>query len=262
MNALAYRSVNPTTGELLDEYPFITVEDLADALDAADEAFVSWSARPIEERAHVARRISEVLRERGGELAATVTREMGKLAPEVADEAELAADIFAYYAEHGPEFAAEQVLSDTERERTVLQHLPVGPLLGIMPWNYPLYQVARFVAPNLVLGNTILLKHAESTPAATGGASSIPPPRAHTVSSGCRSLCMMMRPRHAEIEESVHAIASTSSRAKTACTGRGFAAVEPGTSVPMMTSRKMSTVKRIGSQEWTCWMNFGCVSGG
>lgn len=164
MNAPAYRSVNPTTGELLDEYPHITAEDLSAALAAADEAFGSWAARPIEERAEVARRVSEVLRERGEDLAAQVTREMGKPAPEAAGEAELAADIFAYYAEHGPEFAAEQVLSDTDKERTVLQHLPVGPLLGIMPWNYPLYQVARFVAPNLVLGNTILLKHAESTP--------------------------------------------------------------------------------------------------
>lgn len=95
MNAPAYRSVNPTTGELLDEYPHITAEDLSAALAAADEAFGSWAARPIEERAAVARRVSEVLRERGDELAAQVTREMGKPAPEAAGEAELAADIFA-----------------------------------------------------------------------------------------------------------------------------------------------------------------------
>ncbi|MUN63344.1 aldehyde dehydrogenase family protein [Kocuria sediminis] len=161
----AYRSIDPATGKLVAEVPTATDAEAEEALAAADAAFRAWRSRPVQERAAVAARVGELFAERADELAAIATQEMGKPLSEAREEAQFCAEIFAYFAEHGPALAADQPLPTPHRTgRAVLQRRPVGVLLGIMPWNYPYYQVARFAAPNLVLGNTILLKHAESCP--------------------------------------------------------------------------------------------------
>ena len=80
------------------------------------------------------------------------------------EEAEFCQAIFDYFATEGPGLAADQPIKASSGGKAMVQRLPVGPLLGIMPWNFPFYQIARFAAPNLVLGNTVLLKHAESVP--------------------------------------------------------------------------------------------------
>jgi len=137
-----------------------------EAVAAADTAYRSWRAAPIAERAAVAARVGELFAERAQELAAIATEEMGKPLAEAVGEVEFSAEIFAYYAAEGPALAADQPLPTAGPGTAVIQRRPVGVLLGIMPWNYPYYQVARFAAPNLVLGNTIVLKHAESCPRA------------------------------------------------------------------------------------------------
>ncbi|WP_297009213.1 aldehyde dehydrogenase family protein [uncultured Corynebacterium sp.] len=159
-----YRTTVPATGEVTANYEHLTDETLATVLEDAASAAAVWRATPIEERAAVVTRAAEIFKERAAELGALATREMGKPLGESTGEADFSGDIFAYYATHGPEFAADRVLEDTDESRTVVQRRPVGILLGIMPWNYPYYQIARFAAPNLVTGNVILLKHAESVP--------------------------------------------------------------------------------------------------
>ncbi|WP_309124877.1 NAD-dependent succinate-semialdehyde dehydrogenase [Kocuria sp.] len=159
-----YRSVDPATGEVVAQFPAATDSQVREAVAAADAAYRSWRAVPIAERAAVAARVGELFAERVEELAAIATEEMGKPLSEAVGEVEFSADIFAYYAAEGPALAADQPLPTPAGGRAVLQRRPVGVLLGIMPWNYPYYQVARFAAPNLVLGNTIVLKHAESCP--------------------------------------------------------------------------------------------------
>ena len=139
---------------------------MQEALAGADAAFRAWRTLPIEERAAVAARVGTLFTERVEELAAVITEEMGKPLAEARDEVAFCAEIFAYFAEQGPALAADQPITASGGGRAVVQKRPVGVLLGIMPWNYPYYQVARFAAPNLVLGNTILLKHAESCPRA------------------------------------------------------------------------------------------------
>ncbi|OMH23064.1 succinate-semialdehyde dehydrogenase [Tersicoccus phoenicis] len=161
---LAYRSVNPATGEVMAEFPTATDDEIRRALSAADEAFRAWRRRPIEERAVVVARVGHLFEERSEELAAIVTAEMGKPIAEARDEVAFCAEIFGYFAEQGPALAADQEITASGGGRAVIQRRPVGVLLGIMPWNYPYYQVARFAAPNLVAGNTIVLKHAESCP--------------------------------------------------------------------------------------------------
>ena len=162
----AYRSVNPATGRVLAEHPTATDAQVQEALAGADAAFRAWRTLPIEERAAVAARVGTLFAERIEELAAVITEEMGKPLAEARDEVAFCAEIFAYFAEQGPALAADQPITASGGGRAVVQKRPVGVLLGIMPWNYPYYQVARFAAPNLVLGNTILLKHAESCPRA------------------------------------------------------------------------------------------------
>ena len=119
---------------------------------------------PIEERAKTVQRVAELFRERQDELAAIATQEMGKPLGEAAEEADFCGDIFEYFATEGPGLAADQPIKTFSGGKAMVQKLPIGPLLGIMPWNYPFYQIARFAAPNLMLGNTIVLKHAESVP--------------------------------------------------------------------------------------------------
>jgi succinate-semialdehyde dehydrogenase/glutarate-semialdehyde dehydrogenase len=162
----SYRSVNPATGRVLAEHPTATDAQVQEALAGADAAFRAWRTLPIEERAAVAARVGTLFAERVEELAAVITEEMGKPLAEARDEVAFCAEIFGYFAEQGPALAADQPITASGGGRAVVQKRPVGVLLGIMPWNYPYYQVARFAAPNLVLGNTILLKHAESCPRA------------------------------------------------------------------------------------------------
>ena len=159
-----YRVVNPATGEVVETFDHATDEEIEAAVTAAHTAYQSWRDVPIEERAKTVQRVAELFRERQDELAAIATQEMGKPLGEAAEEADFCGDIFEYFATEGPGLAADQPIKTFSGGKAMVQKLPIGPLLGIMPWNYPFYQIARFAAPNLMLGNTIILKHAESVP--------------------------------------------------------------------------------------------------
>jgi len=158
-----YSTVNPYTGQTVREFPFLEVHEVDAAVQAAHEAFTGWRDRPVAERAEVVRRAADLMRERADELAGLITQEMGKRIKESAGEVALSASILQYYGEKGPEFLQPQELPVDKGEAAVVNE-PLGVLLGIEPWNFPLYQVARFAAPNLVVGNTVLLKHAEICP--------------------------------------------------------------------------------------------------
>ncbi|MGP4030945.1 NAD-dependent succinate-semialdehyde dehydrogenase [Pseudarthrobacter sp. 1C304] len=160
----AYKTVNPATGETLKEFPLATEAEVENALAASKSAFAQWQAAPVEARAKVIARVAELYRERRDELARLIATEMGKPLAQSRGEVGLVADIYAYYAEEGPAFLKDELLDVKGGGEAIVRSAPVGPLLGIMPWNYPYYQVARFAAPNLILGNTILLKHAGSCP--------------------------------------------------------------------------------------------------
>src|SRR3989440_1724584 len=157
-----YQVTDPATGEVAETFPFATDAEVAEALAAATEAFTAWRSRPVAERAAIVKRVAELFTERAADLAALITREMGKRPAQAVGEAEFCTDIFGYYADNGPELLADKPLPGHDAAR--VEYLPVGPVLGIMPWNYPYYQVARFAAPALVVGNTVILKHAENCP--------------------------------------------------------------------------------------------------
>lgn len=159
-----YATVNPATGERIAEFAEATDTEVAAAVSAADAAYRSWRTVPTAERAEVMRAIAAQWRKRSDDLAPILALEMGKPVRQGAGEIALCANIFDYYAERGADFLADQQLESIGSFAATVRTEPIGPLLGIMPWNYPFYQVTRFAAPNLMLGNTILLKHAPNCP--------------------------------------------------------------------------------------------------
>ncbi|MFI7294809.1 NAD-dependent succinate-semialdehyde dehydrogenase [Streptomyces sp. NPDC050121] len=157
-----YKTVSPLNGEVLAEYTMMSDAEIAEALTRATDAYRDWADVGIDDRVTVLARIAELHRERSAELAEAMATEMGKPLAQAEGEVALSASIYDYYARAGAQLLADEVIEIKAGGRAVVRTAPTGPVLGIMPWNFPLYQVARFVAPNLLLGNTVLLKHARS----------------------------------------------------------------------------------------------------
>ncbi len=157
----SYRLQNPATGVVVEEFPAATDAQIEEQLAAAEAAYRDWRLVSVQDRAAKIRRVAEIFDERKDELARTISLEMGKSYAESLDEVAFARDIIDYYGVYGPGLITEAEIPSTIPGKAVIQQLPIGVLLGVMPWNFPYYQVARFAAPNLLLGNTIVLKHAD-----------------------------------------------------------------------------------------------------
>lgn len=166
MSTSLYAVVDPSTGELVKEYPTATDEQIEQAISAAAKAHRDWSrTSSVADRAALIRRVAELHEERKDDLAKIIQREMGKPLDQSVGEVEFSAAIYTYYADNAEKFLADEPIELLEGDGSALiRRSSVGVLLGIMPWNYPYYQVARFAGPNLVLGNTIVLKHAPQCP--------------------------------------------------------------------------------------------------
>lgn len=159
-------STNPADGKILEKFPRASDSDIEDTLAHSRSAYLRWRTVAPRDRADVLRRTAELHRARRTELASIATSEMGKPISQAEGEVDLVASIYEYYADHGPEFLADEELDTATGGHALVRTEPIGPLIGIMPWNFPYYQVARFAAPNIVLGNTVLLKHASNCPRA------------------------------------------------------------------------------------------------
>ncbi len=160
-----YAVVNPATGETLQTYPTITDAELADAIGRADAAHRAWGSSTVEERAGLLRTLAGLYNDQAQRLGEIIVREMGKPIEQAVGEVEFSAAIYEYYADNAASLMADEAIEPAEGGGTaVVRRSSYGLLLGIMPWNYPYYQVARFAGPNLVIGNTILLKHAPQCP--------------------------------------------------------------------------------------------------
>ena len=166
MSTSLYAVVDPSTGELVQEYPTATDEQIEQAVASAAKAHKEWSrGSTVAERAALIRKVAELHTQRKSELAKIIQREMGKPLDQSEGEVDFSAAIYEYYADNAEKFLADEPIDLVEGEGSALiRRSSVGVLLGIMPWNYPYYQVARFAGPNLVLGNPIVLKHAPQCP--------------------------------------------------------------------------------------------------
>jgi succinate-semialdehyde dehydrogenase / glutarate-semialdehyde dehydrogenase len=161
-----YAVTDPRTGAVLSTYPTATAADVEAAAAAAHAAQGSWVRQtPLAERVRIIGAVARAYEARKDELGAIIVREMGKPTEEAVGEVKFSGAIYQYYADN-----AERLLADEEIEllagtgSAVMRKQPFGVLLGIMPWNFPYYQVARFAAPNLLIGNPIILKHAPQCP--------------------------------------------------------------------------------------------------
>jgi succinate-semialdehyde dehydrogenase/glutarate-semialdehyde dehydrogenase len=162
-----YAVVDPATGETLKEYPTITDDELRDAIARADGAHRKWSkAATVADRAALVRRVGELHTERRKELAEIIAAEMGKPIGQARGEVAFCASIYEFYADNAEALMADEPIELVEGSEgsAVIRRSSLGILLGIMPWNFPYYQVARFAGPNLIIGNTVLLKHAPQCP--------------------------------------------------------------------------------------------------
>ncbi len=160
---MAYQSINPANGELLASFDTWDDVTLWREVEAVGDANALWSATPLSERCDLMQGAAQQLRQDKAALAAMVTREMGKLLSEAEAEVEKCALGCEFYANHGIQFLQDEVI-ETDAGKSFACYQPIGTVLAVMPWNFPLWQVFRFAAPALVAGNTGVLKHASNVP--------------------------------------------------------------------------------------------------
>lgn len=160
---MSIKSVNPYTLETLKTFQETTDIQVEKAIDSAHDAFNEWKKTSYEERSTILNKIAATFRSKKKELSEMITNEMGKLIAQSEYEVEYCANIFEYYANNGAEFLKDTKVT-TDVGEAILTKAPIGVILAVEPWNFPFYQVARVVAPNLMIGNTIILKHSSNVP--------------------------------------------------------------------------------------------------
>ena len=160
---MSLQSVNPATGEILETFDETSGQELERTLASAHAAFVEWRTAPFARRAQRLQEAARVLRARKAEYARAMTLEMGKPIVQAEAEVDKCVWVCEYYAEHGEALLAEQP-RQTDASRSYVRFDPLGPVLAVMPWNFPFWQVFRFAAPALMAGNAAVLKHASNVP--------------------------------------------------------------------------------------------------
>lgn len=160
---MAFQSINPTNNKVVKSFDEMTDTAAEAAISKAVITFDQWKQTDYQTRAQLLYAVSGLLRAQKRRLAQLITLEMGKLLAHAEGEIKLSAEIFDYYAKNAEEFLTDKIL-DPVHGKAFIRHSPVGVLLGIQPWNFPFYQVARFAAPNIMIGNTVLIKHASNVP--------------------------------------------------------------------------------------------------
>ncbi|MDG6093600.1 NAD-dependent succinate-semialdehyde dehydrogenase [Acetobacter sp. AN02] len=210
---MAYQSTNPYTGEVLKTFPNTTDAELEQAITKAHEAFLSWRETDFATRSGILAKAASILRAETDDFAKIMTTEMGKTLAEARAEVELSAQILDYYVTFAEELLKPTDLDvkDPQTGKARIYHEPLGVLLAIEPWNFPLYQVIRILAPQISAGNTLLLKHASNLPQSAAKAEDLL--RRAGLPDGCFT---NLYPTHAQIERiisdpRVHGVALTGS---------------------------------------------------
>ena len=160
---MAFQTINPTNNEVVKSFDEMTDATLEKSIAQANTTFNDWRQTDYQTRSQILYTVAGLLRAKKRDLAQMITLEMGKLLSHAEGEVKLSAEIFDYYAKNAESFLADKVLNPVHG-KAFIRYSPVGILLGIQPWNFPFYQVARFAAPNIMIGNTVLVKHAANVP--------------------------------------------------------------------------------------------------
>lgn len=162
MKSTGFTTINPSTGEPIEAFSYYTAAEIETALVRADHSFESFRKRSVHQRAHLLSQLSDALRKNKTPLAKAITTEMGKILAEAEAEIEKCASEAAWYAEHGPQMLADEP-APTGPIEAYISYLPLGPILAIMPWNFPIWQLTRMALPTMLAGNVVLVKHSPNT---------------------------------------------------------------------------------------------------
>src|SRR4029078_876531 len=164
---MGYQTVNPYDNHVVATFDDLTDQQVTQLVAQAKNTFESWSQNSFDDRAAVCRRAASILRERSDEFARLLTLEMGKLYAEALGEVELSAQLMEYYAVNAEKFLSPEPLATANPDdNAMLVSAPLGVILGVQPWNFPYYQLARVARPNLMAGNVLMVKHAPNVPQA------------------------------------------------------------------------------------------------
>ncbi len=155
--------INPATGQVTYRHELLDAQGIEQRLQAAADAFPGWAARSLAERGTILKQVAAQLRERRHDLQQAMTSEMGKLKSEALAEVEKCAAACEFYADHAADYLKPQLI-DSDAQRSYVRYEPIGCVFAVMPWNFPIWQVFRFLAPAFMAGNTALLKHASNVP--------------------------------------------------------------------------------------------------
>ncbi|ALM47809.1 succinate-semialdehyde dehydrogenase [Flavobacterium psychrophilum] len=160
---MAIATINPYNNKEVKTFEALSEKQIEEKISTADKAYASWKEKPVEERTKLLTKVAALLQERKKELAKLITLEMGKLISESEDEIDISSAIYKYYADNAAEFLEDKPF-EVKEGKAYVRYSPIGVILGVEPWNYPFYQVARITAPNLAAGNVIMIKHASNVP--------------------------------------------------------------------------------------------------
>lgn len=160
---MAFQTINPVNNKVVKTFEEMNDAALDKTVTKAANTFDEWKKTDYKVRAQLLYKVAGLLRSKKTELAKMITLEMGKLFIHAEGEIKLSAEIFDYYAKNAEGFLVDKILNPVHG-KALIRYSPVGVLLGIQPWNFPFYQVARFAAPNIMIGNTVLIKHASNVP--------------------------------------------------------------------------------------------------
>ena len=160
---MSIKTTNPATNKVLKSFEEMTEKQVDNAITLSSTTYREWKKTSYADRASLLHRVAKLMREQKTKLAELITLEMGKIISQSESEIDLSANILDYYADNAETFLADKKLNP-ESGQAFVRSSSIGVLFGVMPWNFPFYQVVRFAAPNIMVGNTILLKHASIVP--------------------------------------------------------------------------------------------------
>lgn len=159
---MRFKTINPYNNRQVEDFETFADEKIADMLYISSQAFASWKSKTYSERAELFFKLSDILRTRQVAFADTISKEMGKPIKEAKAEVMKCAWVCDYYAQHADKFLADEEVK-TDASKSLITYEPMGTILGVMPWNFPFWQVFRFAAPTIMAGNTVVLKPATNT---------------------------------------------------------------------------------------------------
>lgn len=162
MSTSGFATVNPSTGEQIETFSYFTPSQTEEVIARADKSFQSFRKLSVHKRAHLLSNLGNALRKNKSALSKIITTEMGKVTAEAEGEIEKCAHEADWYAEHGPKIMADEPAA-TGTVNAYVSYLPLGPILAIMPWNFPIWQLTRMALPTMLAGNVVLVKHSANT---------------------------------------------------------------------------------------------------